>query len=427
MSGRAETAARVPPSLVATILIGQALYSAGDALASGLLLAYFLDSLSASTLSITLLLVLPEFVALGGLAAQSLVRRAGSARTVWWQMALLSRAAGLAAAGAGVLLAGRPLAVALTLGLLVVAELAQAISYAALIAWLTSLIPRSRWGRVLAVRGGTIAAMKAVATVLSGFAVLRWLGDPAGPGEYAAVIGIGQVLTLAGVLVYARLPASERPLLENESEPSHTSERSIVPLLRRLLQSQPTRRTLLTALHLAAAQGLTQGVFYVYWRDHLELSAGLRQSLVGLMFTLQIPVALATGVLLDRLSNRRVYAASLALVALAVPCWLLARGHWAWTVAAYAVWGLFGAVNLAGRNLMLRLVERDEAAGAVAAFRFLAGGLAAATGLLGGWLLTTTASDDGSSLIACQVLLLISLAGRITAPLWLLGWHDERE
>ena len=401
--------------LTLIVMLGQACYTAGDALSGGLFLAYYLESLSGSLLSISLLLVLPETVAVAGLLGQSLVRQLGSPKRVWLLFAVVARLAGLAIAALGTRpdAAAVPLLTTLLLALLIVAEIAQAISYAGLVAWLVALVDRDSWGTLFARRQVAISGMLMLAPIVSGRAVLARFGTDPTPAEYATVLAIGQAITTAGVLILALLPAAA------STGPPATPLR---PLLRRLWQRKPTRRTLLTACHLAAAQGLTQLAFYAYGVRALGLDAGTRQQLTGLMFAMQIPCALVAGHLLDRMSNRAVYLWSLVGVAWAVPFWWLGLLDWRWVIGAYVVWGLFGAVNVAGRNAMLKLVDPSDAAGASAAFRFVAGLVAGVSGLIGGLVIDSV--DDARTTAACVALMAISFAGRLTAPLWLRGWRE---
>lgn len=400
---------------LAVVLAAQALYTAGDAIAGGRVLSYYLDRLGASIQGVTLLLVLPEIVAIGGVLSQSLVRRRRDPKRVWIAGAIVARLAGWSLAGLA--LFGRLPAVVpyVLIGIL---ELAQAISYGALIAWLVQLFPETCWGRVLARRQVAVSLMLAAAPLIGGAAILSRFGDDPTPGEYAAVLAIGHAITAAGLGMYWLLPratvAASQPM------------RSLPGLVRRLVGDRAIRRTIAASLHLAVANGLTQSAFFFYAKDHLGVTLSQAMGLRGLMFATQVPVAIVAGGRLDRSSNRRLYAGSIVAAAALVPCWLLAD-DWRGLVPVYAGWGLFAAVNLSGRSLMLRLCGSGDAAGAATVFRMTAGLLAGLAGLVGGAILSRYSLGGVPLAIACQTLIAVSIAGRLTAPVWLLGWDDPRE
>ena len=402
--------------LLLTVMIAQAFYTAGDSISGGKFLTYYVDGLTGSVLGLSLLFVLPELVAVLGILAQPALARRRDPKTVWLAFAIIARLAGLGVAVAGGLPAGGRTPV--TLGLVALLEVAQAISYVALIAWLASIGPPGRWGRLFARRGIAISATLAIVGPLAGSIVLERYGKRPSLPQYATILTVGQGIATAGLLIYATLP---------RGRPAPQKPQRLRPLLRSLATRRSTRRTIATALHLALANGLTQSAFYFYSTQHLGIAAGTAVQMVGLMYAMQIAAAYAGGRLLDRRSNRVVYAASLAVAAAAVPFWFVAL----WDVRAvwlvYAMWGAFGAVNIAGRTLMLRLVPEEDAAGGVAVFRLLGGLLAGLSGLLGGAVLSATQVEGRTSLTVCLTLIGVSLAGRLTAPLWLLGWSDPAE
>ena len=423
--------------LVATVLVGQMLYTAGDSVSGGKFLTYFVSELTDSVLDLSLLFILPETVAVAGLLVQPILRRMGRPSRVWLAFAVLARLFGLAICLTPSL--PTPMRIAVVFVLVALFEVSQAISYAALIAWLAALVPDTAWGRLFAKRGMAIAATLAIVPPIVGAVVLSAFGRSPTPGQYVLILGGGQLVTAAGVAVYATLlrrrPAqnfhqnTERP---HELEQSSNGKQSPPPRpLRRLLKSlasdRTARRTLLTGWHLAAANGLTQSAFFFYSKDHLGIDVGTAAMLTGLMFALQIPAAAIAGALLDRRSNRRVYIGSLLLVATALPLWMLAAWDIRAIVVAYAVWGVFGAVNLAGRTLVMRLLDPRDIAGGVAAFRFVGGAIAGLSGLAGGAILNATRTEAGTTATACLGLIAVSFVGRLTAPLWLLGQADPRE
>ena len=93
-----------------------------------------------------------------------------------------------------------------------------------------------------------------------------------------------------------------------------------------------------------------------------------------------------------------------------------------WLYAAYAMWGLFGVVNICQRNLLLRVSPPSDNTVPIALLRQVSGLLAGGAGLLGGLAIDTmTGSRFGMSLIAaCHVIFVLSWLGRATAAFWLL-------
>jgi hypothetical protein len=113
--------------------------------------------------------------------------------------------------------------------------------------------------------------------------------------------------------------------------------------------------------------------------------------------------------------------------------WLRASpAQWWWLIGGYACWGAFPAVNITGRNLVLKLSPQGDNATALALFRQVGGLLAGLSGLFGGYWLdrlnaAETALDLGLfRLGAFQIVFLTSLVGRLTAALWLLPIREPQ-
>ena len=150
-------------------------------------------------------------------------------------------------------------------------------------------------------------------------------------------------------------------------------------------------------------------------------------ALSSLMLVLQIPLTIWAGRLSDRYGDRRPLIASTLAVSLALLFWLAATPATWWLLfPAYAIWGLFGVVNLCGQNLALRLAPPSDNTLHLAMFRQVGGLLAGLAGLGGGWWLDEllrAAADPAraeTALLPYQTLFLVSLIGRATAALWLL-------
>lgn len=113
--------------------------------------------------------------------------------------------------------------------------------------------------------------------------------------------------------------------------------------------------------------------------------------------------------------------------------WLLATpAQWWWVFGAYVLWGFWPAVNIPGRNLVLKLSPESDNTTQLALFRNVGGLIAGLSGLVGGFLLAEWKPLDfpvagtGLRLDAYHVLFLISFAGRVTSVLWLLFIQEPR-
>ena len=114
---------------------------------------------------------------------------------------------------------------------------------------------------------------------------------------------------------------------------------------------------------------------------------------------------LAGGVLSDRGRDRQALIVGLLLVSGAMGFWLLARpGDAAWLVGAYAVWGLFGLVNVCQRNLLLKSAAASDNIVPIAVLEHLGGLSPGLAGLAGGWLLDRLLARDVSRRPALAVL-----------------------
>jgi predicted MFS family arabinose efflux permease len=129
----------------------------------------------------------------------------------------------------------------------------------------------------------------------------------------------------------------------------------------------------------------------------------------------------------DRFGDLRALIVSSFAVSLAIVFPLIAtRERWYLQFGAYAVWGLFGIVNLCSQTLALRLAPRGDNTIQLSLFRQVSGLLAGLAGLVGGWWLDRLLATAGGAISPYHILFGVSLVGRLTAPFWLLGIREPR-
>jgi MFS family permease len=203
------------------------------------------------------------------------------------------------------------------------------------------------------------------------------------------------------------------------------------PLVRRAFGDRSFRLVLAQSWWLSCAQGLSQAALFKFQVDVLHIPLPMYYVLSSVMLGLQLPLAALGGWLSDRYGDRRPLMYSLAAVSTALLFAIAASPERWWLMfGAYAVWGLFGVVNVCGQNLALRLAPASDNTVHFALFRQIGGLLAGAAGLCGGlWLdaLLSESSDvniAGRMLVPFQIVFAVSLLGRATAPLWLLGVRE---
>lgn len=418
------------------LLVGQMLYTAGATLTSGSFLIYYIREWTAAGSTIAWFLILPEMVHIAALSATYLIRRFGSAKRVWLIGSLLARGLSLALALTGLAdpNAEMPDTILPFLFLFLAAsECLRAISYVAFITWISGLWGRPRLGRLFGYRESAIVTVSLVLPPIAAL-IREWLAGHPEVSEvraYATVFILADVIVYVGIAVLACMPSRPKggePEPEEAAEAARNSIAAVKRVFASLTGDRSVRRVLLTALHLAAAQGLTQSVLFKYQVDVLGVELTSKTFLETLMFAVQLPLAIVAGHWLDRFDNRLVYALGMVLVAGAMPFLYFAEYDPRWLIATYAFWGAFAIVNVSGRSLLIRLVRREDLPTAITVFRFGAGFMAAITGLVGGYWLDS--AIDGRWLIAALgpywTIIAVSAIGRLTAPLWLLGWSDRR-
>lgn len=413
------------------IVIGQMFYSAGAAITSGPFLIYYVKLWTSSAAVISWFLILPELVHIGALATSWLIRKVGSVKRVWLWSSIIARSMALALAGLGVVdpHAENGDVIPELFCILAVAECIRAISYTAFVAWVSELFGREHVGRLFGYREFGIVAVTMALPPLAAYVrkILLAESSVTDAAAFSAVFFLADLVVFAGIAIMSMLPDLKRDPNTEPADAEETQE-TFLASISRLLLDRSYRRTVFTSLHLAAAQGLTQSVFFKYQVDVLNVELQTATLLNTLMFAVQLPLAIIAGHWLDQDDNRRVYATGLFFVSCAMPFWFLTAIDRNWIFAVFAVWGAFAIVNVAGRSTVVRLVKPADVPNAITAFRFGAGLTAAASGLLGGYWLDRALKGQWylDSLGPYLTIIAVSAVGRVTAPLWLLGWRDAR-
>ena len=410
------------PRWLPALVFGQLLYSLGASVATGPVLRYAVDDWRLPAFVFTLLLVLPEVAQSTAIGCGVFVRRAESAKRLWFRTAVAARVLATAAAFGPQLdpAAADPRVAWAMIALLGASEAVQAVSYVALVVWLSRLADADRFGGVFGPRRvGVVAGLIAMPYLLDASLFLRG-AEAAGTPELL----LGNAAAAAALTVLALIPADSRAGGAAASRESRGI--SAVTGLSAALRDRRARPLMFACWHLAAAQGLTQYVFFRYAADALNVSATQKAYLVAVMFWVQLPLAWVAGWLCDRFEDRRVFTSGVWATAAALPLWLLARpGGWG-LYAAYAMWGAFALVNVAIQTMSLRRSDEANRGEVVALVRFGGGVLAALTPLAVSPLLPDRVAagawkDPASVWVG---LIAASFLGRVTAPVWL--WRAGR-
>lgn len=394
-----------------------ALWTAGHALTSGAFLSYFAVDLEASGLELALLAAAPELVGCSGLVSGSVWRIVGERRRAWLLTTIIARFFTLCIPLAAMTqeLPGVS-AASLLLLLVIVSQSFQGIATALYFGWLADLAPPSGWGRLFA--GRNIAALLVQMTVPVAGALFRDAAKSSLPSEqlwwaYAAVMATGVALLMISLVPMLRVhdPAPTIP----------TTSRSNGRILSSLLQRPGVRQCLACSWVLALANGFTQAAFFKYQIAVVGLSLTGYFLLADLMFVGQIVASRVAGRCTTTADHRRVLFWSTLITSCALPFWLLAdAGGWWWLIGAFACWGAFGAVNVAGPNLMLSFSQPGEHVAALALFRQVAGTLAGLSGIVGGALLDALSTADAGARLhapwsAFAAIFALSWIGRVAA------------
>lgn len=417
----------VDPLLVTrAVVAAQMVFTVGHVLTTGAFLQFFAHALGPTALMFSVLLVTPEISEALAVFTRPVVRRLGGRKRTWLAAFILARLAALGIPAMAVS-AWRPddrTAFWILVASLGVMHVFQSIAYTAYISWLSDLAPRSNWGSFFALR--RIANVAVLVLLPAAVALLRrnwtdWLTDDGVRRAYLAVFAVGNVCLWLTILPLLRLP--DRPV-----QWSAGRERGLLESAADCWRSRPLRWVLACNLWLAVAQGLTQSAFFRYQVGVLRLPLEAYLALSALMYLLQIPWSWLGGWLSDSCGDRRPLIAGLLLVSGAMAFWLLARpGAAYWLIGAYAVWGLFGLVNVNLRNLLLRTAPPSDNTLPIAALEHVAGLCAGLAGLLGGYALDRLVDAFGTGdLRPYTILFILSWLGRASAAAFLLPATETR-
>jgi MFS family permease len=438
------------------VLWNAVLWTAGNALTSGAFLSYFAQDLGASGLWLAVLLAMPEVAAVCGVTTPWWWQWGGSRRTVWLATSLLARGLTFLIPVIGWTHRG-PHGVWWLIVLLAIAQAAQGVSTTLYFSWLADLVPRQNWGQYFARRN--IYTVLVLMVVPLGGALLRdhWkrsFSPDALWWAYTVVFSAGSLLMLMSMLpllaVAEPLPGG-RPgrraaiaELEDVTASSQSDQPEVQPpaalpkaatvpaaIPERSWESVQRQRAMTWVLAhswcLAVANGLTQAAFFKYQYGQLKLGLTGYYLMFSVMLLCQLVWSARAGRCRTPAEHHRMLFWSTLCSAMALPFWLTVDAStWWWLFGAYVCWGAFGAVNVAGPNLMLSWSDQGQAAWPLSLFRQVAGCLAGLSGIAGGWLLDSWLTGwSGSSLSnwmpsAFHALFCLSWLGRVAAALLLL-------
>jgi MFS family permease len=241
---------------------------------------------------------------------------------------------------------------------------------------------------------------------------------------FTGAFAIGGIVATASILPMLRVSSA--------STQSATVEIPLLRTLRLALADFNYRRLLFWSWHLAFFQGLTQAVLTKYQIEMLRIPFHWFLAMNGLMLAIQAGLSPLAGRISDRFGDVRALFLSTWLVGLALVFPMLATlTTWPLMFGCYAVWGLFGVVNLCSQTLSLRIAPRSDNTAHLGLFRPISGLVAAGAGLAGGAALDFLFSQPSirnsvyASAMSYHGILGLSLVGRLTAPLWLLGIRER--
>lgn len=400
----------------------QMLFTAGDSLTTGGFLYYFAYELGARDFLFALLLIIPETVAVSGLATRWIVQQTGQRKRVWIACSIAARiiALGIPLLAFPQFRVGGDAPVWTLAGILAVSQALQAIAFIAYLSWLSDLVPDYQWGKLLARRDIGKLIVLLVVPVAGGLLRDTWRKE-ASPDTvlwaYVATYSIGTLLALLSLIPLLKFP--------NVSTQSRLIQLPQWELIVAAFRDKSLRCLLLHNWCLAFANGLTQSAFYQFRIGPLGISLAMFYVLESVMNTIKIPVSAAAGFVSDRFGNKWLLFWSVIVASCGLVFWLAASpAHWWWLFGAYVLWGAYAAANISGQNLLLQLAPRSDNTAHLALFREIGGLVAGLSGLLGGiWLtrLQSTDAQQGSidALGSFQTVFAVSLIGRLASALWI--------
>ncbi|MFO1022180.1 MAG: MFS transporter [Planctomycetales bacterium] len=374
------------------VVVSTLLWTAGYVFTSGGFLTYFAAEEGGGGVGMAFFLATPELAGTFAVATRALALRLGDRKRTWVWCSILAR---VAAIGIPASLWGvreqQPLAmlVGCLVGSLAVSSLFQAMSQVAWLSWMSDVSERQKWGRLLAVRN--IAGLVVMLVVPAGAGYLRdyWKGGVA-RGEfssgvlfwgYVTCFCVGQVFMLASILPMLKVPhVPAAPAVALVSSRKKLSATFLDPVYRRVILFQWWH---------AFWSGVTQLAFFEYRYQVLKIGLGTFALMEAGMRLLQIPVNRWSGRTVEQWGIRPVMSLGVVTVSSALLFWIVADSQeWWWLWGAYALWGGWGCVNVAGPLLTLKHAPSGDNTMQISVAERGAGMLAGIAGLIGGFLLT---------------------------------------
>lgn len=415
------------------VLWNSLFWTAGNSLTSGGFLAYFAVELGARGSTLAVLLILPELLGVCGLSARRWILVWGPKRVFIGSSLLAFIPLALVPLLAFPALRPADSDLAWLIAALALHSLLRGVTFVALICWLTRVVPAAQWGRFLAWRQSVQLAVLLVIPVGAGFArdwwKLHWPADRV-LWAYAISFVVGVGFLALSVLVVWHVPEAE---VDGQTNPVPATKQNLPAASGywRLWRDPNCRGLILFSWTHALASGLTQAAFFQYRIGPLGIGLGTFYLLEGGMRLAQIPVSGWSGRGGDVRRHKPFLICGAVVTALSLIFWMLAtRDHWWWLWGAYLLWGGWGAVNVSGPAVLLRVTPRRDHALALAMFQNVAGFLAGLSGLAGGLLLDLLLDwqrhQPGTDWSVWQILFGASLCGRLAAVLWLIRVHEER-
>ncbi|WP_437201141.1 MFS transporter [Planctomicrobium sp. SH664] len=404
--------------IVRRVMLGQILFSAGNVLTGGTVLNYFLHQFQFLPFLFSILQIIPETSQALSALSRPVTLHLHSRKRIWILGIVLGRLIALAIPLALMLPAasGELSTYLMILSCLSGWYLCQGVAYVNYISWISDLVPDVNWGHLFSRRQlASIAAMLVVPLGLSLLRskVLAQLGPSANQWTLAACFCCGNLLCMASVL----------PLLKVADVPWIPLEKKAVWNEETVFDRWSFRWLLAGRWWLAFFQGLTQTAMFFYTATIIGVGVETALAFTALTNLIQLPAATWGGRLCDRGQDKRGLIIGLLIVSCGMPLLMSARAENWWPLGGVSiVWGAFGAVNVCGINLCLKLVPRGDNARQFALYDQVSGLIAGLAGIAGGWAIDQLQIFDGFSNRAwCfQTLFLVSWIGRVVAILWLL-------
>lgn len=432
MAAQEHPSGSLPPlaSITRRVVAGQLLFSTGHVLSTGGFLYYFANEFHPSAMLFAILQVIPEVAESAGLLVRPLLQRLGGRKRTWIVLLITARLMALGVPAMSVP-ALRPPGIDpfwVIIACVAVWYACQGLSFVAYLSWLSDLAPERQWGRFFAARQMSTIAISLVVPVAASLARDQWLKilpEGARDWSFAAIFIAGGLLALASIVPLLKLP--DVPVRSPVSTGPSCS------LVRRAFSDESFRMFLIQGWWLSAAQGFSQAAIFKYQVDVLHIPLSRYYLLTSVMLGLQLPLAALAGRISDRYGDRRPLFLALMVISPALVFHIIAQPPtWYWLFGAYALWGLFGVINVCGQNLALRLAPPSDNTIHLALFRQIGGLLAGVFGLCGGlWLdsllkVTSGITVFGQQLGPHQLVFLVSILGRVLAPVWLLGVEEPQ-